>query len=69
MLSTSLVNCVLIVHEWRRNRVANEMDAAKKSSDFFSDGVIENLFSNIQAGVKRECKRQEVPPSCNIESE
>ncbi len=37
------------------------MDATKKSFDsFFSDEVIENLFSNI---------RGEVSPSCSIESE
>ncbi len=58
------------MHEWHRNRVANVMDTAKKSFDFFySDEVIENLFSNIQGGVERECERQEVPPSCSIESE
>ncbi len=46
------------------------MDAARKYFDFFySDEVIENLFSNIQVGVERECERQEVPPSCSIESE
>ncbi len=56
--------------EWHRNRVANVMDTAKKSFDFFySDGIIENLFSNIRGGVERECERQEVPPSCSIESE
>ena len=59
------------MHEWRhRNRGANVMDAAKKSFDFFySDEVIENLFSNIRGGIERECKRQEIPPSCSIESE
>ncbi len=42
------------------------MDAAK----FYSDEVVENLFSNIRSGVERECERQEVPPpSCSIESE
>ena len=56
--------------EWHRNRVANVMDAAKKSFDFFySDEVIENLFSNTRGGVERESERQEVPPSCSIESE
>ncbi len=36
------------MREWHRNRVANVMDAAKKSFDFFnSDEVIENLFSNL----------------------
>ncbi len=30
---------------------------------FFSDEVIDNLFSNIQGGVERECERQEGPPS------
>ncbi len=56
--------------EWHRNRVANVMDAVKKSFNFFySDEVIENLFSNTQGGVERECERQEGPPSCSIESE
>ncbi len=36
---------------------------------FYSDKVIENLFSNIQGGVERVCERQEVTPSCSIESE
>ncbi len=36
---------------------------------FYSDEVIENLFSNIRGAVERECERQEVPPSCSIESE
>ncbi len=46
------------------------MDVAKKSFNFFySDEVIESLFSNIRGGVERECERQEVPPSCSIESE
>ncbi len=46
------------------------MDAAKKSFDFFySDEVIENIFSNIRGGIERECERQEIPPSCSIESE
>ncbi len=36
-----------VMHKWHRNRVANVMDAAKKFSIFFySDGVIENLFSS-----------------------
>ncbi len=36
------------MRKWLRNRVANVMDAAKKSFDFFySDEVIENLFCNI----------------------
>ena len=57
------------MRKWLRNRVANVMDAAKKSFDFFySDEVIENLFCNIWGGVERECERQEVPPSCSIES-
>ncbi len=38
-------------------------------SIFFSDEVIENIFSNNRGGVERECERQEVPPSCSIESE
>ncbi len=38
-------------------------------SIIFSDEVIENLFSNIRGAVERECERQEVPPSCSIESE
>ncbi len=42
--------------EWHRNRVANVIDAAKKSFDSFSDEVIENLFSNIRGGVERECE-------------
>ena len=40
-----------------------------KVFQFFSDEVIENLFSNIRGIVERECERQEVPPSCSIESE
>ncbi len=52
-----------------RNQVANVMDAAKKYFDsFYSDEVIENIFANIRGGVERECERQEVPPSCSIES-
>ncbi len=35
-------------------------------SIFYSDA---NLFSNTQGGVEREFERQEVPPSCSIESE
>ncbi len=31
--------------------------------------MIEKIFSNIRGGVERECERQEVPPSCSIESE
>ncbi len=34
-----------------------------------SDEVFENIFSNIQGRVERECERQEVPPSYSIESE
>ncbi len=41
----------------------------KSLSIFFSDEAIENLFSNIRGGVERECKREEVPRSCSIESE
>ncbi len=26
-------------------------------------------LANIRGGVERECERQEVPPSCSIESE
>ncbi len=37
-------HCVLVVREWRRNRVTNVMDAAKKSFDFF----IQNILSNNQ---------------------
>ncbi len=45
------------------------MDAAKKWFDyFFSDKVIENLFSNIWGGVERESEKLEVPPSI-VESE
>ncbi len=36
---------------------------------FYSDEIIENLFSNIRGGVEREHERQEVPPSCSIECE
>ena len=36
---------------------------------FYSDEVIEIFFSNIWGGVERECERQEIPPSCSIESE
>ncbi len=46
------------------------MDAGKKYFDsFYSDEVIENILANIRGGVERECERQEVPPSCSIESE
>ncbi len=41
------VYCVLVMREWHRNQVANVMDAAKKSFDYCSNEVIENLFSNI----------------------
>ncbi len=58
--------------EWHRNWGANLMDAAKKCFYsfffFFSDEVIEILFSNIWGGVERESERLEVPPSI-IESE
>ncbi len=37
-------------------------------SILFSDAVIDNLFSNIQGEIERECERQEVPPS-STESE
>ena len=45
------------------------MDVAKKSRFFFFPLMIENFFSNIRGGVERECERQEVLPSCSIESE
>ena len=35
---------------------------------FFSDEVIDNLFSNIRGGIERACERQEVLPS-STESE
>ncbi len=39
------------MREWHRNRMADVMDADKKSFDFFySDEVTENLFSNILGG-------------------
>ncbi len=63
------IYCVLVMRKWHRNRVANVMDAAKNLSIFYSDEVIESLFSNIRGGVERECVRQGVPPSCSIESE
>ncbi len=52
--------------EWHTNQVANVMDADKKSFDsFFSDEVIDNLFSDI----RRECERHDSEQSVSLDDE
>ena len=40
------------------NGMANEMDATQKSLSFFSDKVLDILFSDIQSEVDKECEKQ-----------
>ncbi len=59
------------MREWHRNRVANVMDADKKSIDsfLFSDEVIDNFFSAIQGGLERECGEKTEGSSSSTDSE
>ena len=47
--------------------MANEMDAAQKSLSFFSDEVLDTLFSGIQSGVDKECEKQQIGSSLENE--
>ena len=49
--------------------MANEMDATQKSLPFFSDEVLDILFSDIQSKEKnvKECEKQQIVSS--LESE
>ena len=47
--------------------MANEMDATQKSLSFFSDNVLNILFSDIQSEVDKECEKEQIGSS--IESE
>ena len=43
--------------------MANEMDAAQKSLSFFSDEVLDTLFSGIQSGVDKDFEKQQIGSS------
>ena len=43
--------------------MANEMDTAQKSLSFFSDEVLDTLFSGIQSGVDKDFEKQQIGSS------
>ena len=47
--------------------MANEIDATQKTLSFFSDEVLDILFSDIQSEVDKECEKQQIVSS--LESE
>ena len=47
--------------------MANEMDTAQKSLSFFSDEVLDTLFSGIQSGVEKVYEKQQIGSSLENE--
>ena len=43
--------------------MASEMDTAQKSLSFFSDEVLDTLFSGIQSGVEKDYEKQQIGSS------